>query len=207
MGKTKTTDDVDRINDTRRTSPPRKKPRKQPPEPWPVPEFEPLHIDPQDDYSALTQLPPHVNPGRPWQIFHPFFTDEVLQAITDHTNAYAALHQPSGGGRLWKPTITHEILAYIATYIYIGLHKEPEVSQYWNIRAREPLLPQVSKHIGLKRRQQIDRFFHISKPQETLAEERQEQLKRSLLSRKKTYRASNSARHQSSTGSLRQISQ
>ena len=47
----------------------------------------------------------------------------------------------------------------------MGLHLESSIPEFWNTDPlKGPIHEQVSKHISLKRWQQIDRFFHISKP-------------------------------------------
>ena len=39
--------------------------------------------------------------------------------------------------RLWHPVISDEILAYFGILIYMGIHREPHVNHYWNIRAKK----------------------------------------------------------------------
>ena len=49
----------------------------------------------------------------------------------------------------------------------MGLHVESSIGDYWNTEPiKGPIHDQVLRHISLKRWQQIDRFFHISKPQQ-----------------------------------------
>ena len=47
----------------------------------------------------------------------------------------------------------------------MGLHPESSIPEFWNTDPlKGPIHEQILKHISLKRWQQIDRFFHISKP-------------------------------------------
>ena len=47
----------------------------------------------------------------------------------------------------------------------MGLHTESSIPEFWNTDPlKGPIHEQVLKHISVKRWQQIDRFFHISKP-------------------------------------------
>ena len=47
----------------------------------------------------------------------------------------------------------------------MGLHIESSISEFWNTDPlKGPIHEQVLKHISVKRWQQIDRFFYISKP-------------------------------------------
>ena len=46
------------------------------------------------------------------------------------------------------------------------LHIESNIPEFWNSDPfKGPIHEQILKHISLKRWQQIDRYFHISKPQ------------------------------------------
>lgn len=120
------------------------------------------------NWHKASCLPKHVNPAHPLEIFSLFLTEERLETIARHTNEYAALHrkeplQPNA--RPWKDTTARELLAYIATYIYMGLHPEHNVAEYWNTDPEKgPLHLLVRRNISLVRWQQLDRYFHISKP-------------------------------------------
>ena len=47
----------------------------------------------------------------------------------------------------------------------MGLYKDIAVDEFWNKKHRgESLHPEITKHISRQRWQQIDRFFHISDP-------------------------------------------
>lgn len=106
---------------------PKKKPRKPAPEPWESPHFDPLPLL-QYQTHGEANLPSYVDPKDPYAISGLFFTDEVIQTLADNTNAYAESHQPppTGHERKWKyPTTLGEMHAFLATYIYMGLHPEP----------------------------------------------------------------------------------
>ena len=47
----------------------------------------------------------------------------------------------------------------------MSLHIESSIPKFWNTDPlKGPIHEQILKHISLRRWQQIDRFFHISKP-------------------------------------------
>lgn len=122
-----------------------------------------------------------------WKLF---FSDEILQAIVDHTNEYAeqqiTLLPPRH--RSWKSLNLPEFHAFLAVQIYMGLHCESDVEDYWNTNPVDgPLHLEVTKHIALGRFQQIDRFLHVSPPcppgQRQSAFEKVEPLSTYLLAR------------------------
>lgn len=97
----------------------------------------------------------------------------MLQSLADNTNSYAASHQPAQGDhtRKWRKTTTREMRAYLATYIYMGLHLEASIGDYWNSYEKNgPLYRLVSKYIGKNRWEQLDRFFHVLPPPHEMAE-------------------------------------
>ncbi|KAL8882969.1 MAG: hypothetical protein Q9198_000119, partial [Flavoplaca austrocitrina] len=104
----------------------------------------------------------------PYSIFSFLFTDDTFQKLVSYTNECAAEHtseEDKSHARTWCPTTMKEIRAYIAVFISMGVHEASEVSNYWNMDPKEPLHPEITKHIGLKRWQQIDRFLRISRPE------------------------------------------
>jgi hypothetical protein len=54
-----------------------KKPR---PRPWPLPTFEPLHINDWDDHG-LPNLPPGVDTHDHFKLFKLFFIDEIMDKL------------------------------------------------------------------------------------------------------------------------------
>ena len=49
--------------------------------------------------------------------------------------------------------------------IWMGLHLESRIEDFWNTNSlNRSIHNQVLKHISLRRWEQIDRFFHVSKP-------------------------------------------
>lgn len=147
-----------------------KKPRRAPPEPGPLPEYTLMYIQPISNWHKTSKLPKHVNPANAYEIFSLFFSEEVLETIAKHTNEYAAYHRQVDEytrPRPWKDTTPKELMAYITTYIWMGLHPKHDVAEYWNTDADEgPIHKPVRKHIRLVRWQQLDRFLHISKPKQ-----------------------------------------
>ena len=59
--------------------------KKAPPQPGPLPNFVPLHIDNNNKYRC-PNLPHNVDLGNTYNIFKLFFTDELLDKLVDFTN-------------------------------------------------------------------------------------------------------------------------
>ena len=119
--------------------------------------------------NGRAKLPNDVNLEDPYQIFKLIYTDELLEELAVHTNEYAKLHPTKKKNarcpRPWKPTTAGELLAYLAVTIYMGLHIETDIKDYWNKNpAKGPLHKIITAHISLVQFQQLDRMFHISKP-------------------------------------------
>lgn len=161
MGRNRVSTDADHVNLEPR---PTKKLKKSPAEPWEMPQFSPMKIN-----NELTFGRPNTTKfATPYEMFTRFLTDDILHAIVKHTNDYADLYPPppTFGARDWQPTTVKELRAYIGAYIWMGVHKEAAVEEYWRTDpSKGPIHETVSKHISLRRWQQIDRFFHISPPQ------------------------------------------
>ena len=163
MGRNRVSDDLDHVVDASTATKLRTK--KPPPKPKPIPAFTPMKINKL--VYGLGTLPTHVA-FTPYNVFSLFFNDDILIKFVEYTNEYAAKHvseEDKPFARKWYPTSLEELRAYIATYIYMGMHSQSEVPDYWNRDSNKgPIHPLIYDHIGLKRWQQIDRFLRISKP-------------------------------------------
>ena len=120
---------------------------------------------------GICLLPSHINPSSPYEIFNLFFDEPILQILVNHTNKYAELHPtseadaPNHRPRPWYPITTKELRACFATCTWIGLLNDTPIDTFWNQELRGwSTSAQIFKYISKNQWQQIDRFFHISKP-------------------------------------------
>ena len=162
MPRNRISNDLDHV---KKDPKPVKPPKEPPPEPWSLPTYIPVRI------NALTNghghIPDTINQDDPYAIFSLFFNEETLQALVQHTNEYAFIFPGPGNpmARIWFPTTVKEFRAYLGVSIWMGLHVESTIPEFWNTNPQKgPIHEQVFKHISLKRWQQIDRYLHISKP-------------------------------------------
>ena len=161
MPRNKISDDLDHVKKNPKPSNP---PKGRPPDPWPLPTYVPLKITNPRTHGQ-GHLPDTVAPDNPYAIFSLFFSNETIQVLVYHTNEYAFQHPGSEKSRRWFPTTVQEFRAYLAVSIWMGLHIELSIPEFWNVDPlKGPLHKQIFKHISLVRWQQIDRFFHISRP-------------------------------------------
>ena len=165
MPRNRVSTDVDHVIPDPRPSNPAKKP---PPAPWPKPQYAPIQI--QQPYSiGAGQLPSYIDPSSPYDVFSLYFNKSCLQTLVNHTNKYAELHAPKPeqgrAYRPWQATTTKELRAYIAMWIWMGLHQDLPIESFWNQDLRcWSRHTEVSSHISKNCWQQINRFLHISEP-------------------------------------------
>ena len=161
MPRNKVSNDLDHV---KKDPKPSKTIKERPPDPWPLPTFVPLRIN-NPLARGQGYLPDTVTPDDPYEIFSLFFSNEAIQTLVSHTNKYAFQYPGPERGRRWFPTTVKEFRAYLGVSIWMGLHIESSIPEFWNMDPiKGPLHEQVFRHISLTRWQQIDRFFHISEP-------------------------------------------
>ena len=161
MPRNKVSNDIDHVP---KDPQPEKAPKEPPPKPWPLPKFKPLPITrPFTHGHGL--LPDTIPYDDPYAIFSLFFTESTLQTLVQHTNEYTFLYPGPEKTRVWKPTTVNEFRAFLGVSIWMGLHVESGIKDFWNTDPLKGCIHyQVLKSMSLKRWQQIDRFFHVSKP-------------------------------------------
>jgi len=114
--------------------------------------FSPLKLIPRfkamdlNRITSSSQIPNAINSSSPEALFTLFFTDSVINRIVQCTNINAEKvradpatsraqnirFHDSYNQRPWKPVTSSEILAYLGIIIYMGVHIEPHINNYWN---------------------------------------------------------------------------
>jgi hypothetical protein len=148
-----------------------------------IPKFNALDLN---NTEGSSHIPHTVDSRSPEAIFSLFYTDSVLDIIVRCTNLNAervradpvtsrALNirsHDSLNQKPWKPVTSYEILAYLGIEIYMGIHIEPHINDYWNTQAKNgPIHQSVRTAMGQDRWRQIHRYFHVWDP--TLSQARQ----------------------------------
>lgn len=112
-------------------------------------------------------------------LFELFFTDDMWDLLVTNTNRNAhkerQVRAARGGNgndhggskaRIWYDTTVSEMHAYVAILIYMGIHPENQIKDYWkpsNIRL-SPHHSILRAAMSLNRFEQLQRYFHVSDP-------------------------------------------
>jgi hypothetical protein len=138
-------------------------------------------FQPEAHTNARANLP-HSFPSQPQPIdyFSLFLTDDLWQTITTNTNRYAAFQHrtnPKERQRSWKNMILDELRVFVGVLIYMGMHKEPQIEDYWNTNIQLGPLHTIPSHISLYRFEQIKRFLHISDAEDDIRQGRDDNIR------------------------------
>ncbi len=115
-------------------------------------------------------LPSDITPLDAPSLWSLFFFSKMLQMIAKHTNLHAnrsrRRRKPGPDSRWFPDTTELELKAYFGIRIYMGLHKEPQVPDYWNTHLNKPLHPLIRKAMALNRYEDIDQLLYFSERKE-----------------------------------------
>jgi hypothetical protein len=87
-----------------------------------------------------------------------YYTPEIIDLIVEKTNTYLRKPQddstPYARANDWYPTCRGEIYIYLAIRIYMSLHVENEIADYWNTKDMTPEHP-ITKFLSRNRFQEL----------------------------------------------------
>ena len=138
-----------------------------------------VHFDPfqPEEYKKPYTTLPSSFPINPHSIdfFNLFFTDSLFKTITTNSNQYAFQRRITSEERQrpWKDLIPEELRVFIGAMIYMGVHYEPQIEDYWNTNINRGPLHTIPSHISLCRFEQIKRYLHISNSEEDIRQRRE----------------------------------
>jgi hypothetical protein len=104
-----------------------------------------------------------VNNSNAFSIWSLFFTQEQLLNITNNTNSNAQVranaerqkHPPDGllysRYHCWFNTLIKELYIFLAILIYIGLHPEFNIENYWSCKDFTPDYSKVTSYMSCNR--------------------------------------------------------
>lgn len=136
-----------------------------PPEPITGTQFDPM---PHTDFQHRTDLPNTVDPMQPLQIWDLFFTEEMMDILVRNTNSAGPYWTRVGPRQaklpVWQDVTITELYTYFAILIYMALHIENKIAQYWACaNGRRPRHEPVQNAMSRDRFSQIHTAFHIAK--------------------------------------------
>lgn len=139
-----------------------------PPEPTVGTHFTPL---PCPEFDYCINLPASVDRHSPIAIFDLFFAPEQMCILVENTNKSGPSHQMGPRNRHaldWKDTVVEELYAYLGILIYMGLHPENDIDQYWCTDVdNQPSHGPVRTSMAHDRWKQISCAFHIAEKGES----------------------------------------
>jgi len=101
----------------------------------------------------------------PFDMFSKFFCKDILETIAKHTNMYAIKKGATiASGRHWKPVDATDIQMFIGVLVYMGVHRERELKDYWENDLTKPRHP-ISQYMSQLRFEQIKRYLHVCDPE------------------------------------------
>ena len=117
--------------------------------------FKPMQLP---DWGWEINLPNNVSPDNPITLFTLYYTPEIVDLIVEKTNSYLREPQDDSCARArakeWYPTSCGEIYIYFAIRIYMTLHIDNEIADYWNTRDFAPLHP-ITSYMSRDRFQEL----------------------------------------------------
>ena len=133
MPRNKTSNDLDHV---KKDPKPSEIPKGRPPRPWPLPKYKPVKIK-QPWTNGECQLPGTIASDDPYAIFNLFFNNKAVETLVRHTNEYAFLNpgpRPENPeARTWFSTTVKEFRAFLGASIWMDLHVQSSIPEFWNI--------------------------------------------------------------------------
>ena len=139
------------------------------------PQFDPLPINNICPQGA-PNLPPGLDDSDALEIFRLFFTDELMELLVHCTNANAKKarfdpqktpHQKTARIQLWKDVSRLEMYGYFGVLIYMGIHKEPAIEDYWKKGDKYSPTHPIAQYISRDRFQAIDQWLYCEDPSQS----------------------------------------
>ncbi|PQE33719.1 transposase IS4 domain-containing protein [Rutstroemia sp. NJR-2017a WRK4] len=117
--------------------------------------------------STMVHLPRSLIRSDPLEYFLIYYTEEVVQSIVGHTNKhYDDSEKPTtrcARANKWFPTTVPEIYTYLGIRLYMMLHSENSIEDYWNTSDSTPFHP-ITHYMSRNRFQQLHMHFRVGPP-------------------------------------------
>ncbi|KAF1969755.1 Opi1-domain-containing protein [Bimuria novae-zelandiae CBS 107.79] len=131
----------------------------RPPTAW-----QPLSIYNDDVGSA--RLPTGIDATDPFALFSLFFDAAQLEKLALHTNQHAEqvraedAAQGRPHARAWKPTSKTELYTYLTILMYMGVHRDPTIEEYWGKLHKNAPTYSINNYMACTRWQQLNRYMY-----------------------------------------------
>ena len=132
-------------------------------------------FQPEEYRKARSNIPSSFpTQPHPFDYFSLFWTDDIWNLITTNSNRYAAFQRrtiSTERQRPWTDLIPDELRVFIGATIYMGIHQEPQIKDFWNTSIDIGPLYSIPFHISLCRYEQIKRYMYISNVEEDIQQQ------------------------------------
>ena len=117
-------------------------------------------FQPIDFTEQVGPTNPLSSDATPLQYFAEVFGEQSFDKIAEQTNLYAQ-QNPPGESYNWIPTCTSEIMLFLGMLLTMGVHRLPDVRDYWS---QNPLLgvPCIAKCMSVLRFKALMRCLHLN---------------------------------------------
>jgi hypothetical protein len=138
-------------------------------------------FDPGEPRESTVNIPSNIDPSDPLELLDLFIPPEIYTTIAENTNLYAIAHNAPiaptpTNRRYWWPTNLNEIRVLFGIFYYMGVHREPNYTIYWETPKSNGPIHTLSKHMSLNRYENLRRYLHVSKPASKMSESPQSHL-------------------------------
>jgi hypothetical protein len=127
--------------------------------------FEPMVLP---DWGWNINLPENASPDDPISLFSIYYTPEIIDMIVEKTNEHTRQPAddscPRARANDWYPTSRGEIYLYFAIRIYMTLHIDNEIADYWNTKDFTPNYC-ISSFMSRDRFQELHMRFRLAGPE------------------------------------------
>jgi hypothetical protein len=117
--------------------------------------FKPMRLP---NWGWEITLPENTSPDDPITLFTMYYTPEIIDLIVEKTNNYRREPQDNSLSRArangWYSTCRGEIYLYFAIRIYMTLHVDNEIADYWSTKDMAPEHP-ITKYLSRDRFQEL----------------------------------------------------
>lgn len=127
--------------------------------------FEPMEIE---DRDIEIHLPEGVDLDDPFTLFEVYYPSWIIDHIVDAINYYDrdVGDGPWARGKEWYPTTPQEIWLYLAIRIYMTLHVENKIKDYWSTSPDDPIHP-ITKYLSKNRFFELHMRYRITNDDNT----------------------------------------
>lgn len=126
--------------------------------------FKPMKLK---EWDSKITLPEGVDPANPMDLFGLYYTNEMMETITKHTNLYERYPEdpelPHARAHKWTPVTKQDMYLFFAIRVYMTLYPEKQLNYYWDTHPLTPSHP-FTQYIGRDTFQELRMRYRVAPP-------------------------------------------